>query len=88
MTVYVDHAAIPATIGGYRPAKWSHLMADTVEELHEFAVKIGLRREWFQDHPRFPHYDVTESRRKIALANGAIPESTREAIKRVSATLL
>ncbi len=83
MTVYVDHAAISATIGRYRPAKWSHLMADTVEELHEFARQIGLHREWFQDHPRFPHYDVTETRRKAALAAGAVPESTVEAVKRV-----
>jgi hypothetical protein len=29
-----------------------------IEELHEFAQSIGLKREWFQDHPRHPHYDV------------------------------
>lgn len=35
-----------------------HLVADTVEELHEFATQMGLKREWFQDHPKHPHYDL------------------------------
>jgi len=25
------------------------MFADTLEELHEFAQKIGMKREWFQD---------------------------------------
>lgn len=40
MTVYVDDMPIPA--------RWSHLMADTDEELHRFAASIGLRRSWAQ----------------------------------------
>lgn len=35
-----------------------HLAADTLDELHEFAKKIGLKRDWFQDHPKHPHYDL------------------------------
>lgn len=48
-----------------------HMLADTVEELHEMAEKIGMKREWFQEKST-PHYDVSLSRRKLALENGAI----------------
>ena len=37
----------------------SHLVADTLQELHEFAEKVGLKRKWFQDHKDHPHYDIT-----------------------------
>lgn len=49
-----------------------HLISDTsLEELHEFAERLGLRREWFQNHPRHPHYDLTTHRiRKKAYALG------------------
>jgi hypothetical protein len=33
-------------------------MADTITELHTFAEKCGLKKEWFQDHKKHPHYDV------------------------------
>jgi hypothetical protein len=43
-----------------------------LRELHEIARKIGLKPEWFQtDNPRFPHYDLTASKRRLALLNGA-----------------
>ncbi len=41
-----------------------HLMSDeSLIELHEFAARIGLKRSWFQPHPRHPHYDLTTSRK-------------------------
>ena len=72
MTVYVDDMRMRKRLG-QRPAKWSHLFADSVEELHEFAERIGLKRIWFQDSPTEPHYDVTETRRLAAIAAGATP---------------
>jgi hypothetical protein len=52
--------------------KWSHMWTDgNVEELHKFAEKIGLKRIYFQDKPRFPHYDIIPSKRQKALRNGA-----------------
>lgn len=65
MTVYVDNAEIP-----FRGMLMSHLVADTLDELHEFAQGIGLRREWFQDK-RLPHYDVSKSKAKEAIKAGA-----------------
>ncbi len=78
MSVYVDGAMIP-----WRRGKWSHMTADTTDELHAFANKIGLRREWFQDNPDHPHYDVTKSRRQDAIKLGAIPLDRREYVHKV-----
>jgi hypothetical protein len=53
--------------------QFSHLTTDqSVDELHSFAARIGLRREWFQDHPLHPHYDLTSSRRLKAIEAGAV----------------
>jgi uncharacterized protein DUF4031 len=66
MPVYIDKAAI-----GFRRMIMSHMIADTLEELHEMAALIGMKREWFQPKS-FPHYDVAKGRRVRALTYGAI----------------
>lgn len=48
------------------------MVADTLEELHDFAARLGLQRHWFQDRGRYPHYDVTSAARLRALRMGAI----------------
>jgi Protein of unknown function (DUF4031) len=75
--IFVDSAFIPAQISRYRPARWSHLMSDDIDpvELHAFAVSIGLSTTWFQHKPSRPehdHYDVTMTKRKLALSRGAV----------------
>lgn len=57
----------------------SHLVADTIEELHEFAQKIGLKREWYQ-HKTMPHYDLTTGKRMLAIGLGAIQIGTRKLV--------
>jgi hypothetical protein len=47
------------------------LVADSVGELHAFAAQLGLRKEWFQHRTMYPHYDVTLSVQRRALALGA-----------------
>jgi hypothetical protein len=80
MTVYVDDSRIPARVGRLS-ARWSHLLADTPDELHAFAARLGLRREWFQDKPNGRwHYDVTESKRVAAIRLGATPVTWRQAV--------
>lgn len=83
MTVHVDDARIPATVRRRR-ALWSHLSADTDDELHDFAARLGLRRAWFQDDvdPMRRHYDLTESKRRTAIALGAHPETWRAGARR------
>ena len=83
MTVYIDHAFAYGDWG-----RWSgggHLQADSAEELHAFAQRLGLRREWFQSKPQRPendHYDLTEAGRMAALELGAIAEDRRAGTRR------
>jgi hypothetical protein len=50
-----------------------HLTADNLDELIEFAEKIGLKREWLQESRNgTPHFDLTLNKRKLALKLGAI----------------
>ncbi len=60
-----------------------HLRADTLNELHEFARTLGLRRAWFQGRAsRFPHYDLTTTNaRRRAKAAGAIEISVRDMVR-------
>lgn len=83
MTVYVDEFRKwgPTRLSIFRAGS-SHLTADTVEELHALADRIGLQREWFQPHPRHPHYDLTERRRTAAIAAGAVFVCAREQAER------
>ena len=70
MTVYVDDAA---TL--WRGHRWAHLMADTLDELHDFAARLGIPRRAFQDKTSGAHYDVTAQLREHAIALGAMPIS-------------
>lgn len=84
MTVYVDDMRMPARVGRIQ-ARWSHLTADTDEELHAFADKLGLRRSWFQPsstRPEANHYDVTDKVRDKAIRLGAVPEAMRDGARR------
>jgi hypothetical protein len=85
VTVYVDDWRERKTIGRLRDRVWSHLLVgpeDDIDELHEFAVLIGLNPLWFQGPPEHPwprsHYDVTESRRVEAVRAGAVEITCRE----------
>jgi hypothetical protein len=56
-----------------------HLTTDgDPEELHRFARRLGLRREWFQPDALHPHYDLTPDRRRRALEMGAVFVPSRE----------
>lgn len=52
-----------------------------LDELHLFAARLGLKRQWFQAPPRasFPHYDLRPSKRVLAVRLGA-KEVSREEI--------
>lgn len=69
MSVYVDRSR-----NGFGRMVMCHMVADTLDELHDMASAIGLRRTWFQPSPpaSHPHYDVSLSRRARAVEMGAI----------------
>lgn len=80
MTVYLDDWRQPARLGPVDD-HWSHLVADTDEELHAFAGRLGLRRASFQSkagRPHHDHYDLPERARAAAVGLGAVEVSWRE----------
>lgn len=60
--------------------KLCHMLADSLDELHEMAERIGLKREWFQPKST-PHYDVSIERRKLALRLGAVEADGKKVIE-------
>ena len=59
-----------------------HLVGTDLEELHDFAEKIGLQRRWFQNHPMHPHYDLTSQKKaQQAIEAGAKPTASRTLLK-------
>ena len=67
----------------YPSGFWCHMVTDaSLEELHDFARRLGLRREQFQRHERLPHYDLRPHMREKALALGAAAVSSKELFRR------
>ena len=71
----------------FRHPEWGmvcHLIADDLEELHRAAMRLGLKRQWFQPDCRNPHYDLMRSRIAAADLQG-IPVVSREEFFEVAA---
>jgi hypothetical protein len=82
VTVYVD----PATAWG-KSDRWSHerschMVADSEAELDALAAQIGLKPEWKQEGV-MPHYDLTASKRKLAVEAGAVEVTFREFVTKL-----
>jgi hypothetical protein len=80
VTVYLDNWRQRARLGPVDDC-WSHLVADTDEELHRFAATMGMQRQWFQyksGRPHHAHYDLPERARVEAVANGAVEVTWRQ----------
>jgi DNA polymerase-1 len=79
-----SHAPAPGAEKHFGNGKQScHLciFGGEAEELHTFAQRIGLRRSWAQVPPKASHlhYDLTPSKRREAIEEGAL-SVTREEI--------
>jgi len=73
MTVYVDDM-YKYPMGQFGRMKMSHMVADTEEELHAMADKLGLARKWYQGD----HYDVSLGVRYRAISLGAEQVTLRQ----------
>lgn len=69
MTVYVDN--MKAEFGRM---VMCHMLADTDEELHAMAQRIGVTRRWWQspEETSGSHYDIALSKRALAVDAGAV----------------
>lgn len=76
MTVYVDD--MKAKFGRM---VMCHMLADTDEELHAMAARIGVARRWWQSPEKTSgsHYDIALSMRAKAVALGAVEITWRQA---------
>ncbi len=79
--VYVDPLDVYPNAWGPFKSGSCHMFAhrDDLEKLHALAKKIGLRREWFQDYDG-GHYDLTTSKRSLAVKAGALSVTREEAV--------
>ncbi|AWV08587.1 DUF4031 domain-containing protein [Marilutibacter maris] len=82
MSVYVDDA-----VTQWRGRRWAHLMADTLDELHAFAARLGIPRHAFQNKTSGAHYDVPSDLRERALALGAVAISRHRDREQVRAVI-
>ena len=74
MTVYIDNMR-----ASYGRMKMCHMIADTTDELLAMADKIGVARKWLQKPGQHnEHFDIALSKRRLAIAAGAIEVSRME----------
>ncbi|MGE3193996.1 MAG: DUF4031 domain-containing protein [Microbacteriaceae bacterium] len=61
---------------------WGHLVSDTsLDELHAFARAAGIPPRGFDND----HYDYPIHRREALIAQGAVPVTGRELLRRLQA---
>ena len=82
MPVYVDDARI-----SYRGLRWSHMVADTAEELHRAAEALQIPRARAQDRGRTLHYDLPDAYRERAIELGLAEAITWRELARKRARL-
>lgn len=80
MTVYVDQ---PTTVWRFGK-KWCHMIADTPQELREFAQRISMKLEWIQrQNTHKEHFDLMPSRRARAIRLGAVELSNKDLVRKL-----
>jgi len=86
MSVFVDRSA-----NGFGRMVMCHMIADTPTELRGMADQIGVALKWFQSSASAPHFDISQSKKRLAIAAGAV-ELARgpfvDAVKRIRVTWL
>jgi hypothetical protein len=74
MSVYVDDMR-----AHFGRMVMCHMVADTSEELHAMAERIGVARKWCQREGTYQeHYDISLGKKALAIAYGAQQITLRE----------
>lgn len=79
MKPFIDELEVRGT---WRYGPSSHLLPfdqspEAIEALHELAQRAGLKRSWFQDKNRWPHYDCAARLRTKCVKAGATEIKTK-----------
>ena len=82
MSVYIDPLTSWPKSKGWPYDTSCHMIADNVKELKLFAIACGLKEEWYQPKS-FPHFDLTEGKRRLAMQRGAIEITFRELVAKM-----
>lgn len=80
MTVYVDLPVFKRAATKRPKVMYSHMVADTFEELHAFAEKIGVKKHFFHRAEVAHHYDINQDQFALAVQNGAKIVSSKEIV--------
>lgn len=74
MTIYVDPLRNNGTSKTWRYTHNCHMFSDELDhaELLAFASRLGLKAAWLQKPGPNAHFDLTESKRKLAVKHGAV----------------
>ncbi|MBU5617954.1 DUF4031 domain-containing protein [Psychrobacter sp. TAE2020] len=76
MAIYVDFVSIE-----FKGYKWCHMLADSLQELHDFAELIEVDKRLFHGNASYPHYDITLQMRLTAIENGAFAADRKKIIE-------
>ena len=79
MAVYVDDMHTTA-MGKFGRMKMCHMIADSDDELHAMAARIGVARRWWQspEQTSGSHYDIAMTKRALAVQAGAVEITLRQ----------
>lgn len=78
--VYVDNMR-----ARFRQMIMCHMIADTPQELQNMAIRVGLRLRWYQVNGRYPHFDICEAKRRLAVKLGAKEVTMRQLVQIIHA---
>ena len=80
MTIFFDSPVWKKSVSGRK--LYSHLVSDKSHtELHEFALKAGIKRHFFHSSARIAHYDITAEQIETVKKFGAFEVSSKELVK-------
>lgn len=66
---------------GAKSKKYSHLVADSLEELHNFVASINVKKHFYHSSSKIKHYDIAEEMFQAVIDAGGKVVSTKEIVK-------